>query len=193
MKASYTIWSAGGVAYECTLGDLKGVDDQYGLNVGVARAASFPGGASFSMRPDNPHDLLLTDSLVNTDFVLVVSPRLQRFLEARGVESVEYLPVAIFDHKKKLAGEYFIVHPINPVDCLDVPACGATFWSVDPDNIMDVERLVIDVSKIPSTRELFRPASFFEVFLVRQELAEEIDAAGFTGITWIDIDGYPHE
>lgn len=191
MSFSYVIWRSGVVAHACVLDDLEGVDDQHDLNVGIPRAAGFPGNASFSMSADYPRNMVLTDSLVNTDLMLVVSLRLQRFLQMRGIEKVEYLPVAILDHKGKLAGEYFIVHPLEPIDCLDVPSCGATFWSVDPDNIMALKRLAIDFAKIPPLRELFRPKSFFEVFLVRRELADAIDAAGFAGIRWVEIDSYP--
>lgn len=191
MTSPYVVWRSGGVAHACVLDGLEGVEGQYGLNVGEPRAALFPDDASFSMSQDYPYEMVLTDSLVNIDFMIVASPRLRRFLEARGLAQVEYLPVAIHDHRGRLAGEYFIVHPLEPVDCLDIPACGGTFWSVDPANMLSVERLAIDPAKIPPGRELFRPRSFYEVILVRRELADAIDAAGFTGIRWLDTEDYP--
>jgi hypothetical protein len=187
----YVLWRSGGVPHACVLEGLTGVERQYDLNVGRPVAARFPPDASLSMSPDHPYDMLLTDSLENIDFLLVVSPRLQQLLAEQGVEKVEYLPVAIHDHRGKVAGNYFIVHPLDPVDCLDIPACGAKFWNVDPDNIMALERLAVDAAKIPASRALFRPKAFFEVVLVRRDLARAIDAAGIVGVRWLEVSSYP--
>lgn len=178
---------------------LEGVEKKWELNEGVSRAASFPTDAFFHMHRDRPYDTLLTDNLKNINMLIVGSGRLKEFLEKRRVEKVEYLPVTILDHKDKpIRSNYFIIHPIDPVACLDIDRCGATWDELDEDDIESVQRIVIDASMIDEERQvikierkLFRPRHFYRITLIRRDLAEAIDAEGFTGIRWVEMDDYP--
>lgn len=191
MRSPFVLWAYAPVDHAAALYTLEGVSDQYALNVGEPVLANFPDDAYFTMDPDAPYDTLLVDNLDNTDLAIVASPRLKEFLEGYPVAKVEYLPVTIVNHKGRPAARYYIVHPLDPVDCLDVPACNAAFGAVDKDNILDLERLVIDAGKVDPRRALFRPKMFYQVIVVRRALAEAVDAAGFTGVRWIELSDFP--
>lgn len=191
-KSNYLIWESRIVPHACVLGRLSGVDKMYELTEGVRRQTGFPASASFPMDPDFPNDLLLTDSLMNSGRLVVGSLALKKLIENHADEQVEYLPVRIIDHKKKIASrDYFIIHPIDPVDCLKIDECGAEWGLIDTESIDSVERLVLDPSRIPAERVFFRAKFFEDVIFVTRALAAAIDAAGLTGIRWIELTDYP--
>lgn len=191
MKSNYLIWQYKYIDNACSLDELQNVEKLYQLRNGIPRAATFPEDAVYTMDPDRIHDTLLIDSLFNVDGLIVASYRLKEFLKVRLLKKTEYLPVTILDHKGKHSQNYFIIHPIYPVECLDVDKCGATWSDIIEDDIDEVQHLVIDESKVDPTRELFRPKHFDRVTLVQRNLAEAINQEGFTGIRWTELSDYP--
>lgn len=192
MKSQYVIWTSKEEPNCCVLQELRGVEKKYQLRKGISRFEGFPGSASFSMNPDYPHDTVLTDNLMNTSMMKIISRRVKEMLEQNGVQKVEYLPVTIINHKGRVASrDYFILHDIDPIDCLDKDKCGATMSPVDPESIDRVERLVLDDAKVDITREIFRPKYFPALTLVSRELAAAIDSKGFTGVSWKELEDYP--
>jgi len=190
-NANYVIWKNKRVRNACVLDQLIGVEKIFQLKKGVPQGATFPKDAVYTMNDDYRYDTLLIDSLFNTDRLIVAARGLKGFLEVRVLRQVEYLPVTILDHKRRPTGtDHFIVHPIDPVDCLDVDKCGAVWSKIVPDNIREIKTLVIDESKVDPERELFRVKYFYKIVLVRRDLAEAIDREGFTGIRWIELNDY---
>jgi hypothetical protein len=191
MKNNYVIWTEKNEPNACLLEQLTGLDSAWRLRKGHPLATSFPKTVSFRMNPDFPHDTVLTDALLNINMAIVASPRLVSFLQQRGLEKVEYLPVTILNHKRKVVStDYSIVHPIDPPDCLDIPKCKVKWSSLDKESIDEMKKLVLDEAKLSASRELFRPKSFHEVILVKRALAEAIDAQRFTGIRWKELDKF---
>ncbi len=192
IKSDFVIWGSEAVKNACVLYSLDGVEDTFELSDGVSRAANFGDNATYTMDPNFPNDTILVDNLFNTDFRIVGSLRLKEFLESRHLPNVEYLRVTILNHKSKTASkDYYIVHPIEPAECLDAEKSGVRWSRIDKTRIDKVARLVIDEEKIDPDRVLFRPKSFHRVILTRRNLAESITAAGFTGIKWIELKDYP--
>jgi len=189
----YVLWEASTmVRNACVLGGLQGFDDVYDLKSGVSFADSFPSGAEFPMSPDFPNNMLLTDNVMNEEGLLVGSGRLRRFLESRGTRLLEYLPVAIRNHKDKIASkDYFVLNPIRAIECLNEELSGAERDLILPDEIDLVRKLVLDVEKIDIDREIFRIARFPKVTVVHRKLADLIDKENFTGIRWLELSNYP--
>jgi hypothetical protein len=182
------------VKHACVLGDLTGVDRVFELNKGVSRHDLLERSdkVAFRMNAEFPNDTVLTDSLINTDRLLVGSLRLKQFLQARGSKKIEYLPVEIIDHKGKIASrDYFIIHPVEPVNCIDTEKSGVVWNPVVKGKIRRLNKLVLDESRIDPDRELFRPDLFFDVILVRRDVAEAVGSQQFTGMRWIELDNYP--
>lgn len=193
-KSNYVIWTPKNIENACVLSELRGVEKTFLLNKGVSLESTFPASASYTMNPDFPTDTMLTDNLINTDMLIVGSLRLKKFLCSRKVTLVEYLPVSIFDHKGKIAsGEYFIIHPVDPVECIDIDQSIVEWGLINPDTIDSIERLVINEAKIDSDRQLFRPKLFTDIILVKRGLAGAIDQEGFSGIQWVEVADYPEQ
>ena len=47
-----------------------------------------------------------------------------------------------------------------------------------------------DNKTIEVERKLFRPNHYYRVALIRRDLSEAIEAKGFTGVEWIELDKY---
>ena len=191
MKPNFVIWTNKVIPHGCSLYELTGVDKDYQLRKGIPRSVNFPEQAAFSMDPDHPTDTLLTDNLFNNYLLIVGSRRLKEFFEEKAVIKVEYLPITILNHKGKPAGrDYFIINPIEPIECIDLQRSDVRWDPMDETTIKGVSRLVIDETKIESGRVLFRPKAFYWVILIHRRLAEMIDAQGFTGVCWVEFDAF---
>src|ERR1700733_3434978 len=175
------------VKHACVLGTLTGLEDIGELNRGISFQDRFPENVRYQLDPDFPDHLTLTDSLMNSDGLIVASTGLKTHLQQAGLDSVEYHPVQIVDHKgKEFAPAYFIVHPTNPVDGLDADALGARPSRILKGIVSNVQKLVLRPDAIPPGRKLFRLLTFRKVTLIRRELAADLDKAGFTGFRWLE-------
>jgi hypothetical protein len=201
MELNYMIWDYKQVEHAVVLDSLKNVENTLDLYKGISRADDFPADAEFHMHPDRIYNTLLVDSLKNINLFIVASLRLTNFFREWGLEDVEYLPVSIIDHKQKAIEEsYTIIHPINPVDCLDVENCGAEWSALDKTAINYLEQLALKDDFINKEkrvlnvdRKLFKPKFFNRVTFVRRDLAEAINAEGFSGIEWVEISDYSYD
>jgi len=190
--ARWVVWARKHRDGECRLGPLLNVARQFQLLKGVPRAAGFPSDAAMAMEPDHPNDMVLTDALFNNDRLIVASERLREVFTSRGAPAIEILPLGILDHRgRPAAAPYAILHPVDPVDCLDLAQCGPKRSSIDPAKITDVARLVLDDARVDPDRLIFRPLGFPNATLVRRDVAEAISAAGLTGMRWVELDAYP--
>ena len=188
---NYIIWKAKNEGNSCLLSIIQNVEDDWQLKKGISRITSFPQDAFFHMDNQYKKNVRLTDNLININSVIVASKRLKEFLEAKKFKNIEYLPVSVINHKDRIASkDYFIIHPITTQDCLDIDKSGCTWSSINPTNIIDVDKLVIDESRIDLNVQLFRLKYFYPPVFVRKDLAEEITQAGFTGLLWLELDEY---
>jgi hypothetical protein len=191
MTSNYLVWRYQPKARACRLEELTGIESGVPLRYGETLAATFPKKANFRMDRDRPRDTLLLDAVSNVDALIVAAPRLRAVLEEESLEKVEYLPVAISDHKKKIASkDYVIVHPIEPVDCIDQDESVLEWSVIDTEKIEVLEKLVIDENRIPKTRKLFRVHHIPDVILAHRSLVSRIEAARITGVQFVDIDKF---
>ncbi|MBS0453293.1 MAG: hypothetical protein JSS14_18530 [Proteobacteria bacterium] len=190
--SNYVIWTKQVINGACALAGMKGYAEDWRLLDGQSQKDSFPSTARFDMNPEYPNDVALTDSLYNLDKQIVASPTLRELLESLNIPHMEYIPVNVFNHKgRAVEPAYVIAHPIDPIDCIDVAASGADFSLIDPDTIDSVQSLVIDESLIDPARLLFRPKGYPDVILAHRSLAAKVDAAGITGVRWIELSNWP--
>ncbi len=170
------------------LRDFVGLRNTFPLTAGESMKEIFPDDTTFSMDPDEPTKMKLTDSLSNTNRVIIASQRLADFFRRNEVVKVEYLPTKVLDHKNRPISEsYEILHPIDPVDCLNLEGVKADYSPILPDQIKRLDRIVLFEDKIPSDRVFFRCLNFSSVILVKRGFADLITAAGFTGFKWREL------
>jgi hypothetical protein len=187
----YLVWQAQWQDDWCRLGLLQNVEGPAQLRYGLSRAAGFPDSASFRMDADFPNDTLLTDCLKNSSGELVVSESVVAYLRKAKVDHVEFLPVTVLDHRGRPVDErYTIVHPISPVECLNLEASQPQWNRIIPGQIRRVEKFVIDPARVDPQRILFRCAAYTEPKIVHRSLADGMKEAGFVGCEFVDLEAF---
>jgi hypothetical protein len=177
----------------CKLDALMGVPDDFEIHDGVSRLAGWPPDASAAMDPNFPKDIGLADSLNLAGFV-VISARAREFLNDKGVgkpEKIEFLPIKIINHKGRLeAAEYFIVNPLDVIDCVDREASETKAEVLDKKMIRACERLVLRENVIPADLKIFRLGFWSGRIILRRELADSMKAAGLTMMKFFEPEDY---
>lgn len=187
---NYLVWGNEEVPHCFVLDQLKGVDLDVELRMGVPCGQSFPPDAVFTVDPDFPNDIRLADTFDNSKRLFIASERLKDFIASWNPVDVEFLPFTLLDHKSRPAGKYFIVHPIHPVDALNAAESGAKRSKRNPEWIERVQTLVLDEDKIDPNRSVFKLKSYYNCILVRRDLAAAISKQGFTGVKWTECEQY---
>jgi hypothetical protein len=187
---NYLIWEADSQSNYCVLGYLEGYSDDYKLMKGDSVAKEWPD-VSMRMDPDFKKQIKLSDNLLNPVNIIVASKRLCDFFRAKRVPNIEYLPVTIYDHKKKVASkEYSIANLVTTQDCIDTKKSEVTWNAIDSDYISSMKRLVLNEKKIAKDAMLFRAEHLKEIIFVRADLAQAVSDAGFTNIMLWKLSDY---
>lgn len=125
----------------------------YKMSKGYAMGADYPADARIYMSEEYP-GFKLASFIGNTDSLLILSAQVKAAIEQFGVPDVEYLPVAIYNHKRRLASsDYFIVNPLGALDCLNLEKSDIKYSGTD---IVHVEEMVLDARKVAHAPGLFR-------------------------------------
>lgn len=163
----------------------------YKLLRGREVADEFPTDAAYRMNRDFPDDLGMEDAVFNLDQQLIVSERLRAFLEEREVSGVEYLPVSLLNHKGRPIKEpYAIANLLRHIDCVDKDATEHEWNPLKETAMIKVKNLTIDPERVPDDAVLFRLVHVADVIGVRRDLAQAMEDAGFTGISFTDFADY---
>jgi hypothetical protein len=157
------------------------------LHLGESVPPDFGQPIQYRMSDLFPDDIALSDNYVVAGQI-VVSRRLRDALETSlPGHHIQYLPVSIVNHKKRLASdEYFIVHSLDVFDCIDVAKSGVQWNPLDKNEITLCKRLVIKADAIPATMMLFRPKHWGSRMLASESLAKKLTAAGLVGMRFLD-------
>lgn len=184
----YVAWAAKSGPNLCSLSRIDNVENAIDLQKGL-RMETWTDDAVMVMDPNYPKALKLTDNVFNLRSFVVASKRLKEIVEGVDPPDVQYLPIAIQNHKGRIASrDYFIIHPTRLIDCIDLDKSGVE-WNPINDEIISVwETLVIDQSRIDPTSILFRFKQVPTKILVRRELAATLQHAGLEGLRFIEID-----
>src|SRR5688572_25632522 len=120
VSQNYFLISPEHVEGGCSVQFMSNQACAWDLSIGKPLADRWPTDLSFSMDPDKPKDIRLLDYISNFEKVVLVSPRLRDWLRAQEVHDLEFLPVAIMDHKGRVASkDYSVVNCIRVVDAVD--------------------------------------------------------------------------
>lgn len=184
---TFLIWAGDEAEGHCT---LDGEPYDRGIHVGESVAKRHQR-FSFRMSDDFPDDTQLSDNFDVSP--IVISAKLKRYLQKQlKNEHIEYLPVSILDHAGKLAAEdYFILHPTDVVDCIDLEASKVSWFDKKHKNlgIQLCKGLVLKPEVAPSLR-VFRPAHWAHYIMVDEALARAILKKGFTGLFFVFATGF---
>lgn len=154
----------------------------WGLATGIPLAGVWPDDMTVSMNPERPKDVALLDSIDNLEGRLLASPRLAGFLKEQALPDVEYLPVAVLDHKGRVASSDFcIVHCCRVVDCVDQQASDFTWDGLERPSMV-VSTMVLDPKALTDDMRLIRPKYVPGKVLFRADLMQALNQQKFTGL-----------
>lgn len=181
------IWRPRGrVDGECRIRLIEGTDDPFLINYGEPLGQRWSDDAHCDMDPNFPKDIALSDCLAGAT-VLVVSSSVRSVLEQANIVNVEFLPLAIINHKGRVASrDYWAVNPLVFVDCIDQPASGLVWNKIDKSRISGCTSLVLTMQAIPDDVSLFRPLHWPKLVLIKRGLIDRLHAAGLSGFTFVD-------
>jgi hypothetical protein len=146
--------------------------------------------ARCNMDPAFPKEVRLSDNLYGATMP-VISLRIKQILESFGKNRVEYLPVELFNHKgRKEPNEYFVLHPLDVLDCINLEASGVEWNNITPDRISRCKGLVLNHGAIPGDYTIFRPKFWGKIILIRQDLVDILQKEDLRGLSFRPVDGY---
>ena len=93
---------------------LSNQEHSWDLSIGKKLADVWPDDMSFTMNPEKPKDIKLLDYISNHQGVLLLSPLFRDFLGAQDRQGLEFLPVTIRDHKKRVASKELQCRQLHP-------------------------------------------------------------------------------
>ncbi len=188
----FVVWTSAPVPHAFVLHKLSGVELHFQLVKGVPRLEGFPTDATHSVDPDYPNEIVTMDAFRSPHLITLISSALKDFLVNKSIIELEFLPVTIINHKNNPVGDYFILHPVHPIDCMDIQASEAKPHVAVPKNIGEIKRIVLLDDRVELDRQVFKIKGLYREIIVSKALAEEIDAAGFTGVSWTNLRDYSH-
>lgn len=143
----------------------------YRMSVGRPMGAEYPPNARMFCERHRP-GVELPDLVGNTRDLLILSKRVKDRLEQAAPGPVEYLPLSIINHKKRLASaDYFIVNPLGTVDCLDLDRSEIDWFEGD---VVRIKKYVLDPAKLRNAPELFRIRENPRTYVITQALAARL-------------------
>ncbi|NMO14689.1 hypothetical protein HPC49_20010 [Pyxidicoccus fallax] len=157
------------------------------VHKGEPLAPVYPQDAKVFMSDDSP-GIKLSSLIGNTVNMLLVSRELKETIEKHCGNSAEYLPLSIYDHRKRLYGrDYTLINPLRIHDCLDFKASDIDWDEENPDEILYVARRILAREKLKDAPPLFRIARDTSTYVVGEALASEMQQRGFTNVVLIEL------
>ena len=190
MKGEFVIWTYKTVKHASAvkLAPGSGFRDTGGaLRNGLTLEQTFPTGVRLTMPADRPMNTLLPDNVYNVNMMIVASRRLKEFLARQALPGVEYLPVVVINHKgDPVLDPFFIVHPVNHLDCVDEEQSVFRRSDID-DSYEHFDRMVIDANRVPPDRQLFRINGYWDATLIRRTFADALARGKFSGLAFEEL------
>lgn len=160
----------------------EGGPEDFAYDKGVSLVTQYPRTAEVQFSRNFPDHRKLFDFQPNINRALIVSRRVRDVLERLEVSGVEYLPVAIKDHRGKVvADDYSILNPLGAQDAIDMARSSVRMGSLDKTQISRVKQMVLDRPKIDPTAKLFRCSTYRTCVIVREDVAAAFEKAKLTG------------
>lgn len=175
-----------------TLAFFRKAPDGIGLKVyylrrGIRLGEHYPADAALSMEDRDP-GIKLASLLGNTLSFLVVHQAMKVALEAVCQCEIEYLPVRVLNHKKRVhSTEYWIVNPLGTVDLVDRGASEIDFDD-DGKTILGIRRLVFVRARLAGAPAMLRVPEKPEEIFIGTEVIKALAPHGFTNVILHEVE-----
>lgn len=158
-----------------------------GAVVGSRFGSDYPKDAKIFMNRENP-GIKLSPLLGNSRNMIIGSRDFKEALEKHCTNEIEYLPFTLYDHRKRVhSRDYFIINPIGTFDCLDFKESIIEWDDEEPDEIISIDKIVLDRQKVKDAPQFFRIHRKPAAYVVGLELAREFKARNFSNIFWAEL------
>ena len=142
--------------------------DGSGARRGESVAKVWPADARCDMSPE-VGGMKLADFVGNTVRLLIVHERIKNVMERTNEGKIEYLPLSIFNHKKRLASkDFFVVNPLGTDDVLDL---GKSKIQRSGKDIVDIDKMILDPEKMKRAPDIFRPREAPTSYIISKRVA----------------------
>lgn len=158
---------------------------------------------TFSGRPVSEDFPLLTFSVQSFDGLLdvdnlwggrpymIFSEKLRQLLANLGVTNIQYFPIQIQNvHTREKVSTFSIANIIGIYPCLDWQKSRITKSPVPPNQILTIESLKLDITKIPEGEKIFRLSESPVVILCERDVQKSLINQGVRGVSFVDVEDY---
>ncbi|WIG94990.1 DUF1629 domain-containing protein [Myxococcus sp. SDU36] len=143
----------------------------YKLGKGLPLGSDYPPNARVFMT-DRYKGIQVSDLIENACNLLIVSKRVKEVIERINKAPTEYLPLSIYNHKKRAAStDYFIINPLGTFDCLNLETSDIVYHN---DKVVDVRNFVLDPLKLENAPHLFRVQEDSYTYIISEQLRQEL-------------------
>ena len=141
--------------------------------------------------PQYPEATQLYGFLENINGFLIVNSEVKAIFESAGVDSVEYLPIWLCDHKHEVSSkDYFICNVLSKVDIFDMDESDYDMSSLDESQIDDVDNMVVDYDAIPEGAKVFRASKMLAQIFINDDVKQALENAGIEGFSVVEAEGW---
>lgn len=160
-------------------------------DVGVSLIDSFPDRPSAIMYYDEDYEgIKLYDFVPNMDSVLVVHDKVKTLYDTLGLDRIEYLPIRLCDHQKKIASDdYFIVNPLALEPIIDMEKSDCEMNPFRKTQVYRTKNLVVN-KEVEIESKLFRASTKTDSIFVHDDVVVALDKAGITGYKVLKAEGW---
>lgn len=167
------------------------IKKRYQLRKGVSRLNNWPTEVVFEYSNHRPEGMILTDWVKNRAGLLIISDRFKKTLSEFDIQYLEYLPIQIMDHKKRIVSEsYWIANFVILIEAIDKIQ---SIFKNSPGNdgkIFTFKKFVLKNNILQNGPKIFRLKEQPMLILIRNDLKERIESEKLTGIQFIETDNY---
>jgi hypothetical protein len=158
---------------------------------GKSLVHEFPKGAAVQFSDNYPDARKLYDFQPNMLSSFFISGRTRSLLESLEITNVEYLPVAIQDHKGQVvAGDYAILNLLGGEDAIDMEKSVYKMDHLEKDQVGRIKKLAINEKGIRPDAKMFRCSMQHRLTLIREDVHEEFKKAELTGFKVYKAEGW---
>lgn len=187
---SFLLWRGQVEPGRCVLSPTR-IKNVGKLHAGAAVPPDFGQPIQYKMSERFPDDIDLSDTYEIADQIVVSSILRQEIEPLLPAQRVQFLPVKIINHKGRAEdAQYFILHPHDVVDCIDLKASQVKFNPLDKQEILNCKGLVIRAEAVPQELNVFRLEHWGSKLLVRAALAQRLEQKRFVGLRFVAPDRY---
>jgi len=154
-------------------------------------APLFPNPATVRFSKGFPKEMKVFDSVASDLSVPIVSARLKAVLDGVAPGECEFLPVALVDHKGKVASpDHAILNPLRTADLIDMKSSKYRTSSFEPNQIATLYELHVLPAQVDPAVHVFRATTMQEQIFIDEAVHDAFQRAQLTGLRLFPAEGW---